>query len=307
MKLDKKKVVFGSIIALVVAFIIGYAFLILGDDNDSEKELRTTLVPELPQETEEFKSRKEAVDAIKEERERYAPSVYDEKLLDSTGRFDPDLLDKEKQRVVDSIYRLGRIDYTSGTYRNTKPKIDTINKSPVKKDTLKIKAKEEIHLNEMALEQQLFFAVSPNLNQKLLNYTIPVTVDGEQTVKANDRLQLRTIGPIKIGGVILKKGTRLYGIVRFQPNRLVLQIQNINHEPIQLAAYDIADGLEGIYIKNSFRDEVAKEVLGDVVEDINVPGVPQVRGLKNVFRRNNRNVKVTVNDNYRLLLKAVNN
>ena len=79
----------------------------------------------------------------------------------------------------------------------------------------------------------------------------------------------------------------------------------MEHHPFQLSAYDVADGLEGIYIKNSFREDTSREVLNDVVEDVNIPGVPQVRGIKRVFQRNNRNVKVTVRNQYKVLLKAL--
>ena len=40
-----------------------------------------------------------------------------------------------------------------------------------------------------------------------------------------------------------------------------------------------------------------------VIGDINIPSVPQVGGLTQVFRRSNRRVKVTVLNNYRLILK----
>jgi len=51
--------------------------------------------------------------------------------------------------------------------------------------------------------------------------------------------------------------------------------------------------------------------LGDVIQDFNIPGIPDVSGavntgvsgVKKVFQRNNRNVKVTVNNNYKLILK----
>ena len=43
--------------------------------------------------------------------------------------------------------------------------------------------------------------------------------------------------------------------------------------------------------------------MDDVVDDINVPGVPQVKGLKNIFKRSNRKVRATVNKNYKILLK----
>ena len=48
---------------------------------------------------------------------------------------------------------------------------------------------------------------------------------------------------------------------------------------------------------------VTREVLDDVIGDINIPSVPQVGGLTQVFRRSNRRVKVTVLNNYRLILK----
>ena len=63
------------------------------------------------------------------------------------------------------------------------------------------------------------------------------------------------------------------------------------------------DGSEGIYIENSFRAEARQEVLGDIVDDINIAGVPQVSGIKKIFQRNNRNVKATISNNYKLILK----
>ena len=68
-------------------------------------------------------------------------------------------------------------------------------------------------------------------------------------------------------------------------------------------AYDLQDGSEGIYIENSFKADASREVLDDVVQDINVAGLPQVGGIKQVFRRNNRNVKVTIINNDHLILK----
>lgn len=63
------------------------------------------------------------------------------------------------------------------------------------------------------------------------------------------------------------------------------------------------DGSKGIYIENSSQEDVRKQVVGDVVDDINVAGVPQISGIKQLFRRSNRQVKVTVMDNYHLVLK----
>ena len=63
------------------------------------------------------------------------------------------------------------------------------------------------------------------------------------------------------------------------------------------------DGSEGIYVENNFRAEATTEVLDDIIGDINIPAVPQVGGITKVLRRSNRNVKVTVLNNYKLILK----
>ena len=301
MIVDKKKIVFLSVIGVVLLFIVGYSVFMLGGEDEAANELQQTLVPELEEGEEMYSSKKVAVDAIKEEKERIAPSIYDERYLDESGIYDENLLDKKKQRMVDSIYRLGRIDYS-------KDSTPTSTRRPLKK---KRKKKNEVidfkdtisSMKVMGLEHQLFFAVSPQVMADGTGESIEVEIDGEQTIKVNDRLQMRVTQNKTIQGVEIKKNTLLYGIVKFRPNRVILNVENIEGTPLKLKAYDNADGLEGIYIRNSFRGDVFNEVLGDAIKDINIPGVPQVKGVKKVFQRNNRNVKVTVNNNYKLILK----
>ncbi len=301
MKLDKKKLIFSGVLALVLVFMVGYYYLVIANDGDNNKELEQTTVPELEEEQHTFSSKKDAIDALEDKKQRNAPSIYDERLLDSTGLFDPDLLGKERQLMVDSIYRLGRIDYSKDSLprKRTRPLGGAVRK---KTDSIVRKKGEDNSLKAMALEQQLFFAISPNVQALGSGEQLEVEVDGEQTIKVNDRLQMRVLRNTSINGIKIQKNTILYGIVKFRPNRVVLEIENIDHTPLKLVAFDLADGLEGIYIKNSFRGDVFQEVLGDVVEDINIPGVPQVSGIKKMFQRNNRNVRVTVNNNYKLIL-----
>ena len=157
------------------------------------------------------------------------------------------------------------------------------------------------------MEHQLFFASHPieneDLNVKNTDDFIYVRVDGTQTVKANHRLQMRLIKDANVYGQHYPKNTPVYGFVSFQPNRTTIDIQNINHQPVKLKAYDFQDGSEGIYVENSFRAEVTNEIVGDMVDDINITGLPQVSGFKRIFQRNRRNVKVTITDNYKLILR----
>ncbi|GMN08426.1 hypothetical protein MTsPCn5_38150 [Croceitalea sp. MTPC5] len=309
MKIDKKKITFAIIIGSVVIFIIAYSVMAFGGDEVEQHTLQQPLVPVLETAKEDYSSRLDAVDDLKEVRETNAPSIYDEKYLDSTGVFDPDLLEKKKIRMVDSIYRNSKINYTTGTYKKSTSlgdsaiqRITKKKKLPIKETTLKLP---EIGTKEMALEQQLFFASNPlpNLEDGTTPF-VEVAINKNQVIQTNDRLQIRTLKDVTINGHFIPRNTLLFGIVSFKPNRVLLTIDNIDNIPITLKAFDIHDDLEGVYVENSFREELKQQILGDVIDDINVPGVPQVTGLKNVFRRSNRRVKVKVYEHYRLRLKV---
>ncbi|WP_335967054.1 conjugative transposon protein TraM [Galbibacter sp. PAP.153] len=307
---DKKKLIFMGMVLFALLFIGAYGILTFGGGKEPFLEKGTVTVPELEKDTETYKSRLEAVDALEDERETTVPSVYPEKYLDSSGYYNKNLSDMEKKRIMDSVYELGKQRYQKlHSYRS--PTSKAVTNSAVKKreQSKKEQMKERAaRIKELALAHQLFFASNPKTTPALSvagkqTAAIPVTVKGTQRVKAHERLALKLEKAVTIGRRHFKRHTPVYGMVSFKPNRTLLRIDNITGIPIAMTAYDLQDGGEGIYIKNSFREQARKEVLGDVVEDINIAGLPQVNGIKRIFQRNNRKVKVTVHDNYHLLLK----
>lgn len=164
MKIEKNKIVFGVVLAVIVLFLISYTVTIFGNDKDASNNLKETSVPELEEGQKEYKSKLDAINDLKEVRETNAPSIYDEKLLDSLGYYDADLVEKEKERVVDSIYAAGRIKYSDKSLPDIgknkispKPIVATI-------DSAAQKAKHKIALKEMGLEHQLFL---PRLPKKI--------------------------------------------------------------------------------------------------------------------------------------------
>lgn len=311
MKIEKNKIVFGSVLAVVVIFIVAYSMMVFGGDGDEPVQLKQTLVPDLKQEQEDFKSKLDAVNALKEERQTTAPSIYDERLLDSLGFYDPDLRNKRKERIVDSIYNRGRINYSQNNYRNisaeTEPEPEQ--GKPVPANTIPSEElSEKLSSKELGLEHQLFYSSTPALASPenfSSEISIPVEVDGNQVVKAGYRLRMRTMEDAMLGNLAVPKNTAVYGFISFQPNRAMINIENLHQQPVKLKAYDLQDGSEGIYIENSIRADVNREVIDDIIQDIDIPGVPQVGGIQKVFQRNNRNVKVTITNNYRLILKAI--
>ena len=306
MKVEKNKIVFAAVLAVIFIFLISYSVMVMGDDESDNESLEQTLIPDLEENQKEYDSKLDAINDLKEVRENNAPSIYDEKLIDSLGFYDPDLPDKEKERIVDSIYAVGRIKYTDNRYENlgtrkaTPKTVQKIDSSEIRNE-LKIKSK------ELGLEHQLFFAAAPKPNEfSLIGNTdenIYVVVDGDQVVMANTRLKMRLTKAAIINNKKMPKNTTVFGFISFQPNRALIEIENIQHHPTKLKAFDMEDGSEGIYVQNNFRAEVTSEVLDDAISDINIQGVPQVGGITKVFKRNNRRVKVTVLNNYKLILK----
>lgn len=303
MKLEKNKIVFISVMALVVIFLIAYTFLIMGEDDAQNENLKQTEVPELKQEQTEFKSKLDALNNLKEVRQTNAPSIYNESLLDSLGYYDPELDMKKKERIVDSIYNSQKIIYTNRT-RFAYLKDSSVNGKTKPPISVKI-TEPTVDSKVMGLEHQLFFASNPtsNNNSSHTDDLVFVEVDGNQVVQVNNRLRMRLTKEAVINGELIPKNTLIYGFIRFQPNRALIEIENLNHHPTKLKAFDLQDGSEGIYVENNFRAEASKEVIEDIVGDVNIPSVPQIGGLKKVFQRNNRNVRVTIVNNYKLILK----
>lgn len=306
MKVEKNKIIFAGVLAIIFLFLISYSVMLMEGEDSDENTLKQTLVPELEEDQKEYDSKLDAINDLKEVRESTAPSIYDEKLLDSTGLYNPDLPEEKKQRIVDSIYKANRIQYSEKSNRH-------INRKRISKreiiaiDSSEVQKEQEIETKEIGLEHQLFFAASPKVNELAIigntDETIYVVVDGEQVVKTNSRLRMRLTQAAQINGKLMPKNTPIFGFISFQPNRALIEIENINHHPTKLKAFDLQDGSEGIYVENNFRAEATNEVLDDVVGQVNIPSLPQISGVSRVFRRNNRRVKVTVVNNYKLILK----
>lgn len=306
MRIEKNKIVFSSILLTITLFIIAYAMMVLDKGEEDKELLERTDIPKLEEQGNEYRSRLEAVDKIEDVRTSIAPDIYGDGVLDSPYENNTDLTQEEKQRIVDSIYKQGRIKYRIESPKNSYvPKEQP--KNPIAKTSIEANTKVSRSSKELALEHQLFFASVP---QSILEDPIEdignihVEVDGDQVVRANGRLRMRLLHPIRLDSINIPKNTLIYGIVSFRPNRTVLNISNIDHIPIELKAFDLQDGLEGIYVENSFRGEVSKELAGDLANEINITGIPQIRGISKVLQRRNRNIKVKVANNYRLLLKT---
>ena len=299
MKIDKKKLVFIGAILLITMAMIAY-WVMLQEESELSTPRQQTDVPSLSEQTPEYRSRLEAVDKVKEERERSIPSVYDEKFLDSQGSFDPYLEEREKNRLIDSILASGPQPEFAGDLieENSAPE-------PVIATTQKPATAITSEIIPGSNHSRFFFKSAAEPMVILPEKGLLAMVDGDQVVQKNERLVLRLLEPGVIGRDSLTKHTRIYARCDFKENRLLLKVYSPNENDKKWEAYDLADGQPGVYVPNNFRAEATTEILNDVIQDINISGVPQVMGLRGLFQRSNRRVKVKVSHQYQLVLKPV--
>ena len=85
MKVEKNKIVFAAVLAVIFIFLISYSMMVMGDDESDNENLEQTLIPDLDENQKEYDSKLDAINDLKEVRENNAPSIYDEKLIDSLG------------------------------------------------------------------------------------------------------------------------------------------------------------------------------------------------------------------------------
>jgi len=304
MKLQKNKIVFVLVLVCVVLFITVYSLLTFGKDKEPALNTDQIPLPDLEESPKVYESKLEALEAIKEERETTAPPMYPEHMVDDKGYFNPDYMEYEKQRIIDSIYMAKR-DRHKPPLPPEQPMVPTTPKPeiniPIVFDSISVT--KNIDTKALGLEHQLFFASKPKPTSILPNETPIVRVNGNQQIREGQRLDLMLTSAITINGTHLPKYSHVYGFVKIRPNRVLVEVSQIDDHPISLKAYDLQDGMEGIYVENHLRGAIVNQGLDETIREVNIPGVPQLGGIKSLFRKDNRAIKVGIPDNYQFILK----
>ncbi|RIV31508.1 conjugative transposon protein TraM [Flagellimonas lutimaris] len=300
MKLQKNKIVFVLVMVCVVLFIAVYSIMTFGRDKEPELDPERMPIPDLEDYQVDFSTKLEAVEAIKKETETNVPSIYPEHMVDEKGYFNPDYMEYEKHRIIDSVYQ-SKTFYDRGVRKGRKDSLQAIDRAvDIEQDGDDMEVVKSEQPQELGLSHQLFFDSRPQL---LFEQVASAHVDGSQIVADGHRLSLRLDSDIQIHGNHFSKGLRMYGFIKIRPNRILLEIFRIGAHKVTLKAHDFQDGLEGIYLVNRLRGEVKESVLDATLGDINLPGIPQVGSVKRIFQRNNRSIKVEIPHNYKLILK----
>lgn len=302
MKTQKNKIVFVLVAVCVVVFITLYAIMTFGKEKETALDPERIPVPDLEENQTEYDSKLEALEAIKEERETMAPPLYPDHMVDDKGYFNPDYMEYEKQRIIDSVYQTSVVQVVNVPVAKKEGMFDQAPSAIVETDSVNLMVSDPVLMQELELAHQLFFSAKPEPDDVMSGRA---HVEGNQIVKDGHRLVLRLDTEIHWDVHNFSKDALIYGFVKIRPNRVLVDIVSIGGYQVHFKAFDLQDGEEGIYVENQLRGEVLETGVDATLGDINIPGVPQMSGVKRIFQRHNRSVKVAIQHQYQLHLKQV--
>lgn len=305
MKTQKNKIVFVLVLVCMVLFITIYSIVTFGKPKKESLDVGRIPMPDLEDTSVEFETKLEAVEAIKEEKQSTAPQVYPDHMVDDKVYFNPDYMEYEKHRIIDSLYQ-------SKSFVENAPQLQ-MDEAPSSNEKVAAvgnenvgEFKKSVSLHELALNHQLFFASKPRYSKiKGVgdNISVLAYVDGVHTLREGHRLAMRLEESFQLGGTILSRGTQVYGFVKLRPNRVMVEIDQVGEHQIRFQAYDFQDGQVGIYVENHLKGEIVQTSVDETLSKVNLPGLPQFGGIKRIFERNRQALKVEVADKYKIVLK----
>jgi hypothetical protein len=124
--------------------------------------------------------------------------------------------------------------------------------------------------------------------RKTANSPIQAIVDEDiRKGTMGDRLRIRLLDDIKVGGFIVPKGHHLYATISgYEAQRVKLTITNVMLEdkilPVQLSLYD-HDGLEGLYVPASAFREFSKNMGANVTGGMNLQMQPSPGSVNQMY------------------------
>lgn len=148
-----------------------------------------------------------------------------------------------------------------------------------------------------------FFKKS-NKTKSFEDLNIYAAIHGNQTIMNTQRVKFRTTKEFTYEGQKYPINTIVYGTAEIRPNRLFIKIIKINQTDLKLDVYDSEDSLEGLYVLTpNLNASLQKELKKEGIEDDDLKSIPFSKSLKNIFEKKVREEKVTLINNYKIIIK----
>jgi conjugative transposon TraM protein len=148
---------------------------------------------------------------------------------------------------------------------------------------------------------------------------IAAVVQENQIVNSGSTVKLRLQTDAFVGGMLIPKGTFVYGTAALEEDRLKISIPSIRYQenlfPVSLNVYDM-DGLEGIHVPGSITRDVAKGSAEQSIQSIGLMSLDPslktqatsagIQAAKGLLSKKVKLVRVMLKTGYQVLLKDGN-
>ncbi len=149
-----------------------------------------------------------------------------------------------------------------------------------------------------------------------LQNTIAAVIHEKQTLVDGAIAKLRLTNEVYINGILIPKGSFVFGIASLSGERLNIKISSIRYKnalfPVDLTVVDL-DGIDGIYIPGAITRDVAKGSADRAIEGVGIssldPSITQqaagagIEAAKTLLSKKVKLIKVTVKAGYQVLLR----
>lgn len=166
---------------------------------------------------------------------------------------------------------------------------------------------------------QFYELSSPRDNQYStagLQNTIAAVIHQTQTLVDGAIAKLRLTSEVYINGMLIPRGSFVFGIASLNGERLNIQISSIRYKkalfPVDLTVVDL-DGIDGIYIPGAITRNAAKGTAEKSIEGVGLssldPSIIQqaasagIEAAKTLLSKKVKLIKVTVKAGYQILLR----
>ncbi len=168
-------------------------------------------------------------------------------------------------------------------------------------------------------KQNAFYSLNNDTTAEGKQNVIKAEIQQTQTVVSGSTVKVSLATDVYVNGILVPKGTLLYGIASQNGERLNVVISTIRYQnnllPVSLSAYDL-DGLEGIYIPGSLSRDAAKQAGSEAVSNIGIASLDPslaaqaagagIQAAKSLINKKVKQIKVTIKAGYHVLLKDDN-
>lgn len=252
-----------------------------------------------------FYNLKQTVDNLEENLKK--DTVYNENTAKDIDLIKQAILQQQAQATQNNHSTTNR----TTTNRATTNRATTYKKEVVKEKSDPFKGMDDFFKNELKQSDNNNnnnnnTYKTNNKNQKT-DHFIYAFIDGDNTVTSNSRVKLRLSKDAIIEGKKYRRNTPFFATATFGVYRMLLRIESINHTPVSLEAYDAEDSNLGIYINDeSLSAEAFTDSKDDLIDEVDVSGIPVGQTLKNIFKKGNNAIKIHLLNNDKLILKTTN-